>query len=145
MDDPTSILNWRRLDAATTTSGQPTEDQLGDLKALGVGHVVNLGLHTHEKALSDEAAAVERLGMRYFHMPVDFARPTRQDLDAFAALMQRLEGETVHVHCIMNYRVSAFFYRYRREVLGWDEARARPDLDAVWTPTGAWIAFVEGP
>src|SRR5437879_5960189 len=112
MGDPTSIFNWRRLDAATTTSGQPTEDQLAELKALGVGHVVNLGLHTHEKALPDEAGAVEGLGMRYVHMPIDFAHPTRQDLDAFAALMQRLEGETVHVHCIMNYRVSAFFYRY---------------------------------
>jgi hypothetical protein len=34
-------------------------------------------------------------------------------------------GEPLHVHCIANYWVSAFFYRYRRDVLGMDEVRAR--------------------
>jgi hypothetical protein len=34
------------------------------------------------------------------------------------------------IHCIANYRVSAFFYRYRRDVLGMDEAEARADLAA---------------
>ena len=50
MGDPTSIYNWRRLDNRITTSGQPTEPQLGDIYALGVRHIINLGLHSHEKA-----------------------------------------------------------------------------------------------
>ena len=63
MADPETIYNWRRLDDRITTSGQPTEPQLADIHALGVRHIVNLGLHTHEKALPDEAASVSRLGM----------------------------------------------------------------------------------
>lgn len=49
MADPEMIHNWRRLNARITTSGQPTEAQLADIHALGVHHIVNLGLHTHEK------------------------------------------------------------------------------------------------
>jgi protein tyrosine phosphatase (PTP) superfamily phosphohydrolase (DUF442 family) len=55
MTDPTGIYNFRRLDGRITTSGQPTEPQLADIRALGVRHVVNLALHTREKALPDEA------------------------------------------------------------------------------------------
>lgn len=51
MADPETIYNWRRLDDRITTSGQRTEKQLADIHALGVRHIVSLGLHTHEKAL----------------------------------------------------------------------------------------------
>src|SRR5580704_11479275 len=134
--DPEMIYNWRRLDDRVTTSGQPTEPQLADIQALGVRHVVNLGLHTHEKALPDEAASVSRLGMTYIHIPVDFQNPTDGDFDQFCAVMEQLKEAPVHVHCIANYRVSAFFYRYRRDVLGTDEAQARADMERVWQPKG---------
>ena len=48
----------------------------------------------------------------------------------------------VHVHCIANYRVSAFFYRYRRDVLGTDEAQARAEMERIWHPEGVWPRFV---
>ena len=46
------------------------------------------------------------------------------------------------LHCIANYRVSASFYRYRRDVLGMDEAWARADMEEVWHPEGVWPTFV---
>ena len=58
MADPEAIYHWRRLDDRITTSSQPTEPQLTDIHALGARYIVNLGLHTHEKALPDEAASV---------------------------------------------------------------------------------------
>lgn len=142
MADPDGIYNWRRLDDRITTSGQPTEPQLVDLQALGVAHVVNLALHTHEKALPDEAGSVRRLGMTYTHIPVDFQNPTEQDFAQFCAVMEQFQDAPMHVHCIANYRVSAFFYRYRRDVLGWDDAAARADMDAIWHPEGVWGAFI---
>ena len=126
-----------------TTSGQPTEQQLADIQALGVRHIINLGLHTHEKALPDEAASVSRLGMTYIHIPVDFQHPTDEDFTRFCAAMERLTEVPVHVHCIANYRVSAFFYRYRRDVLGMDETQARAEMEAVWQPKGVWVEFVK--
>lgn len=143
MTDPADIHNWRRLDERLTTSGQPTEPQLSELAGLGVRHVVNLGLHTHERALPDEPASVTGLGMTYTHLPVDFQNPTPADLEGFYAVMERLKDETIHVHCIANYRVSAFIYRYRIDMLGWPGAQARADLDAVWQPDGVWKALVD--
>jgi protein tyrosine phosphatase (PTP) superfamily phosphohydrolase (DUF442 family) len=57
MADPETIYHWRRLDDRITTSGQPTERQLEEIHALGIRHIVNLGLHSHEKALPDETAS----------------------------------------------------------------------------------------
>jgi uncharacterized protein (TIGR01244 family) len=142
MTDPEGICNWRRLDDRVTTSGQPTEPQLAEIYALGVHHVVNLGLHSHEKALPDEAASVSRLGMTYVHIPVDFQSPTEQDFQQFCAVMEQLKDVPLHVHCIANARVSAFFYRYRRDVLGMDETQARAEMEAVWKPKGVWTDFV---
>src|SRR5205823_12433552 len=90
MTDPETIYNWRRLDDRITTSGQPSEPQLADIQALGVRHIINLGLHSHEKALPDEAASVSRLGMTYIHIPVDFQNPTDEDFAKFCAELARL-------------------------------------------------------
>ena len=142
MDDPRDIVNWRRLDGRVTTSGQPTRLQLAAIAKLGVGHVINLGLHTHENALPDEHGDVTRLGMAYIHIPVDFGSPTDADFCAFQEAFEATSPGKVHVHCIFNWRVSAFFYRYRRTVLGMDEAVARADLDPIWQPHGVWADFI---
>ncbi len=145
MADPVEVYNWRRLDTRLTTSGQPTEAQLAQIRALGVTCVVNLGLHSHEKALADEAATVAGLGMAYVHQPVDFSRPTAADLARFCDLMDERRHEVLHVHCIANFRVSAFLYRYRVDRLGWTPADARADLDAIWEPQGPWAEIVQAP
>jgi uncharacterized protein (TIGR01244 family) len=88
MVDPESIYHWHRLDDRITTSGQPSETQLADIAALGVRYVINLGLHSHEKALPDEAATVDALGITYVHIPVDFQNPTERDFDAFCTALK---------------------------------------------------------
>jgi protein tyrosine phosphatase (PTP) superfamily phosphohydrolase (DUF442 family) len=93
--------------------------------------------------LPDEAASVTRLGMGYTNIPVDFACPTEADFERFCAVMQQLRPVPVHVHCAANYRVSAFLYRYRREILGVSDAVARHDLDAIWQPDDVWSAFID--
>jgi protein tyrosine phosphatase (PTP) superfamily phosphohydrolase (DUF442 family) len=136
------IFNWHRLDDRITTSGQPSEAQLLTLKNIGVRHIINLGLHSHENALPDERASVAALGMAYHHRPVDFANPTGADFDWFVETIEAFAGDKIHVHCILNYRVSAFFYRYRRDKLQMDEAAARADMEKLWTPTGVWAEFI---
>jgi protein tyrosine phosphatase (PTP) superfamily phosphohydrolase (DUF442 family) len=123
--DPDTILNWRRFDARITTSGQPSAAQLAEIEALGVTHIINLGLHSHPRALPDEAATVSDLGMRYIHIPVDFDHPTEADFDRFCAVLDALPDTPVHVHCIVNARVTAFLYRYQRDRVGGDASAAR--------------------
>ncbi len=149
MEDPIGIANWQRLSERITTSGQPTEDQLAGLADLGIRHVINLALHDHELALADEAASVEALGMRYTHIPIPFEHPTEAHWTAFCDSMHASRGVAVHVHCIMNYRVSAFMYRWNRDVGGMPEPDARALMEQQWRPDEVdhpqarpWAAFV---
>ncbi len=142
MTDSVAIYNWRRLNARITTSGQPREAELADIAALGVRHVINLGLHSHEKALPDEAASVTGLGMAYVHIPVAFDAPSETDFAAFCTAMAAIGAAPVHVHCIVNMRVTAFLYRYQRDVIGLPEAEARQLMDSIWQPGGVWAEFI---
>ena len=140
--DGSGIVNWRRIDDLITSSGQPTASELEQLARSGVTDVINLGLTTHERALPDEAGDAARLGMTYTHIPVIFDAPTDDNFKSFTAALAASSGKRVHVHCIMNWRVSAFFYRYRVEVLGWDEPTARREMEAVWTPDAVWASYL---
>ena len=144
-DDPADIAMWHRIDARLTTSGQPTEEQLARLPALGVTHVVNLALHSHAQALADEAGSAATLGIGYTNIPVAFDAPTEADFARFAALMDQLAGAVVHVHCIANLRVSAFLYRYACGRHPERQAEAAAELERLWRPGGVWARFVGVP
>ena len=140
--DDSGIYNFRRLSPNLTTSGQPTEEQFAQIASAGVRTVINLGMSDSPHALPNEAELLAGLGLRYIHIPVDFAEPKESDFELFADALDGLGDTLLHIHCIANYRVSAFLYRYRRERLGWTEAEARPDLDALWQPEGIWADFI---
>ncbi len=80
--------------------------------------------------------------MTYTHIPVDSDNPTEDDFDRFCAAMVAADGVPVHVHCIVNARVTAFVYRWQRDVLGGGEAEARAMMDSVWRPGGVWAQFL---
>jgi len=119
MDNPGTIFNWGRLDDRITTSGEPTEAQLTDICSLGVRHVVNLGLHTHEKSVPDEAASVSRFGMKYSHIPVDVQNPTVEDFDKFCAVIEHSRRSSRCVPIVANFRVSAFICSGAGTCLAW--------------------------
>ena len=139
------ILNWRRIGARLTTSGQPTEAQLADLKDLGVTTIINLGPHSNKGALDDEPASVAALNMAYIYIPVDFNAPTQADFDQFCRAMAEAENQTIHVHCIYNARVSAFFYLYLQKFRSVAEPEARALMDSIWRPGGVWAEFIGDP
>lgn len=143
--DPIDITAWHRLDARLTTSGQPGEEQLAALVPLGVTHVVNLALPSHEKSLPDEGASLAALNITYSNIPVNFAEPPEADYARFCAVMDAHSDQTIHVHCILNLRVSAFLYRWRQDRQGVSEAAARAEMERLWRPGGAWARFIGRP
>ena len=138
MADPADIRGWRklrnfqRLDAQTTTSGRIEANDLPALAALGTTHVINLALPDHPEALADEGAKVMAAGMDYTHIPVPFDAPDDAHYQAFCRAMGKRAG-AVHVHCIMNWRVSAFFYRLNRAA-GMGKTEARALMHIQWAP-----------
>lgn len=145
MRDLPHILNWRRLSRRITTSGQPSEAELAEIQSLGVSHIVNLGPHHNKGALCDEPGTVAGLGMRYVYIPVEFDRPTDADFDAFRRTLEGLKGASIHVHCIYNARVSAFFYRYARSGHVLSEPAAFENMDSIWRPGADWAQFIGDP
>jgi uncharacterized protein (TIGR01244 family) len=112
-----------------------------------VARVINLALADSPGALADEAALVAAAGMDYVHIPVRFNAPREEDYAAFVAAYEA-DDAPVHIHCIMNWRVSAFFYRYNRERRGMAEAEARALMERQWRPEDSehrvWADFIRG-
>lgn len=145
MTDFDDILNWRRRDSRVTLSGQPTEEQLGALAKAEIKRIINLGPYSNKGALNDEPGTVAHLGMGYVYIPVDFDAPTETDFKTFCEAMVEEPDALVHVHCIYNARVSAFFYRYAREGRGGNTSDAFALMDGIWRPGGVWADFIGKP
>ncbi len=130
--DPGDIRNWQRRPDGITTSGRLQPGDPARLAAIGVRHVINLALDSHPDALPDEAGLMAQHGITYTHIPVPFDAPTHEHVAAMEAALEAADGP-VHVHCIMNYRVTAFFYLLDR-ARGLSEADATAHMARVWDP-----------
>lgn len=146
--DPDDIRSWQRLSSRITTSGKLDPGDPARLAGIGVRHVVNLALADHPEALPDEAELLAAAGITYTYIPVPFDAPDIGHYKAFKAALAR--DEPVHVHCIMNWRVSAFFYLLHREQ-GIAEGDAHALMMRQWDPLGSndpraapWRKLLEG-
>ena len=146
LESLTDIFNFIQLDDRVATSGQPTEAQFGLVKKAGYTTVINLAPKSHENALGNEDEILERMGIRYVHLPVVFTNPTRDDFERFIDVLESCDDDRIWVHCAANMRVSAFFFKYRTQRLGWTAERAEPDLHKIWEPgkhMSVWQAFID--
>ena len=139
-----NIINYLWVSDRISSSGQPDEDGFRSIAAAGFGAVINLAMPDSENAIPEEGSIVTELGMAYHHIPVPFDAPKANHLKQFFGLMESLQDENVWVHCVMNYRVSAFLYLYRRwKGMPHDEARIAVLAD--WEPNATWRAFMAQP
>ena len=130
--DPSDIRNWLRRPDGITTSGRLKPEDPARLAAIGVRHVVNLALAEHPEALANEAELLADHGIAYTHIPVPFDAPSHQHAEALKTALDEADGP-VHMHCIMNYRVTAFMYLLDRQA-GVPEHVARQRMQKVWDP-----------
>lgn len=139
------IRNFRAIDASLLTAGQPSAEELTALSACGVDTVINLALSDSDHALANERGVVEKLGMRYLHIPVEWEQPKPQDFQQFSAAMadERAAGRTVFAHCAANKRVASFVMLDRVLHLGVPLGEAERDLQAIWQPDPTWARFIQ--
>ena len=149
-DDPSDIRAWQRLSPRITTSGRLLPGDATRLASIGVRQVVNLALDDHPEALPDEAGVMAKHGIAYRHIPVPFDRPTQAHFNDFSNALDAAGDAPVHVHCIANWRVSAFFY-LRHRAAGMPKTQARGLMQQQWDPLGpdgdtypTWRALLTG-
>ena len=140
------IRNFVQTTGNFGTAGQPSADQFPIIAENGYRHVINIGMPDHADALANEGQLVSALGMNYIHIPVPFDKPSRDQVGLFCKMLSQISHQKVLIHCIMNYRVSAFMYHYLSKIEGRDDNGARSvmfqkwDMEPVWTDLMTWSA-----
>ncbi len=132
------ITNFIQLTERIGTAGQPTIKQFRRIQEASYQHIINLALPDHPSAIAEEGAIVTGLGMNYVHIPVPFDSPLPSHVGLFCRLMNSLKADKVFVHCIMNYRVSAFMFHYLTKVEGKEALLSRSAILQKWDMPPAW-------
>ena len=119
-----NIYNYRKVNDQLATAGQPTEAQLRSAAEEGFQAVINLATEAPNRSPKDEAGLVQSLGMAYHPIPVEWENPKESDFAAFETVMEELSGQKTLIHCMANFRVTAFYALYAIKHLGWTEEQA---------------------
>ena len=139
-----AIFNFLPITDCLSTSGQPTETQISALAEKGYELIINLALHDDPRySLKDETSYVKSLGMEYIHIPVQFDKPSKNELVSFFNAMESNKNKKIHVHCAANMRVTAFLglYFLIREEKSNEEA-FKP-MGQIWKPDSVWSLFID--
>ena len=122
------IRNFLQVTPDFCTAGQPRIEHFAMLKGKGIKAVLNLRQPSEHRA-DEEKAAVEAAGMKYFNIPVIYAKPTDEQVDEFLKVTDDTANRPMLVHCTAAIRVGAFWLirRIMRDGMSWqaalDEAR----------------------
>ena len=88
------VRNFHQVDANIYRGGQPTDQGFASLAKLGIKTDIDL------RGQGFEAAAAERAGLRYIHMPWSgFKAPSDQEVAEILAIMNDSSDWPVFVHC----------------------------------------------
>ena len=136
------IDNYRHYNPNFSSSGQPSTKQLKAVSEAGFKRVIYIAFSDNKTAIESEDRVVKSLGMDYLHIPVDFDRPTIEDFEDFAAVLNRDKSVRTLLHCQINLRASAFSFLYRVIYDRVPMLDAKADLDAIWQPDKVWFQFM---
>ena len=142
-NDLSKIYNYHDIPGLFTTSGQPNSHQLNLIAKDGYDAVINLAPNSvFEGSVINEAEILTANKVKYIHVPVNFNNPTTDDFLLFVKSLNENKDKKIWIHCAANMRVSAFVYKYRRDVLGLDEKKIIEDMKLIWTPNRIWSNFL---
>jgi len=138
-----SIRNFVQLTPNIGTAGQPEPTQIKTIADAGYQAVINIAMPDHPDSFDNEAALVTSQSMHYYHIPVPFDAPKIEHVQQFCRLMQTLENRQVFVHCIMNYRVSAFLFHYLHHFMNYPVEQARSPMFECWQIEPQWQEIMQ--
>ena len=141
-DERIEAPNVVPITATLVTSGQPTANALAHLGAQGYGAVIYLAPTTVEDAVAGEAEIVRKQGLEWVNIPINFGKPTDEDVQTFFATMEKFKDKKVLVHCQVNMRASSMTFIYRAVVRHERPELAYDAVSKVWSPRGVWKQLI---
>ena len=115
------MKDLKKINDRLTVSGQPTADDIAQLKNAGFRTIVNLrteGEEDQPMSPEEERQAVEKAGMKYVHLPVSSAGMGPELVDKFRKEIAELPSPVL-VHCAAGMRAGAFTMMATATNEGW--------------------------
>lgn len=138
--------NYRQISANLHTAGVVGAKRLLGLAPEGFQAVINLLPNDSEYAVEDEQVIVSQQGVDYRYIPVDFAKPSNADYQAFCEALAEYGERKILLHCAANYRVSGFYAMYAVANKRWSAEQAKQHISEIWNPADypAWRQLLSG-
>ncbi len=124
------IRNFLRVNKEFCTGGQPRTEHLAKLKEEGVRSIINLRPPGEHRA-EEEKAEAERLGLRYFNIPVVYGEPKEEQATEFLKLTDDAANRPAFIHCAGAIRVGAFWMIRRVLRDGWTVEEAEKEAEKI--------------
>lgn len=96
------IRNFKKIDDFACRGGQPTKEQLIDLKNNGITTIINFRTLFVPHIDFDEAEEAKKLGIKYFSIPlISKNGPSNKDVTDFFELTDKArdKNEKIFIHC----------------------------------------------
>lgn len=137
-----NILNFMQITENIASSGQPNESEFAAIVDARYDVVINLAMPNSENAIPSEGHLVTTNNMIYIHIPVPFDNPEFFHLRSFLKIMETFSDKKIWVHCVKNYRASAFLYHYLHKSRGFSITEAQKAILPSWEPNEIWQRFM---
>ena len=124
------IRNFLRVNKEFCTGGQPRKEHLAKLKEEGVRAIINLRQPGEHRA-EEERAEAERLGLRYFNIPVAYGEPKEGQVTEFLKLTDDEANRPAFIHCTGAIRVGAFWMIRRVLRDNWTIEEAEKEAEKI--------------
>ncbi len=136
------VTNYRRIEDGLATANAVTPAALPQLRAAGFKTIIDLRMPS-ERGLTEEAAAAERVGVRYVNVPVTPATLNAQKVYAVAEVLDQSANRPVLMHCSSGNRVGAIMELYREKIHGMAHETARAEARLIGLQIPEVIEAVE--
>ncbi len=125
------------------TSGQPSAEQLAQIKAYGITTVINLALNSATTSLPNEDQLCLDLGLNYLQIPISLVTPSPDQCLLVLDLLDHLvQEQMLWIHCQNNQHVSSLMYVYRQYYMDMDMPTAQQLLHDIWQPNETWTGLI---
>jgi uncharacterized protein (TIGR01244 family) len=126
------IKNFARVETTVACAGAITTDAMPEIRKMGFASVINLREAQEPGAdIEKHKAAAEAAGLRYYHVPLNSAKPDPKAADQFVKVISSKEAEPAFIHCASANRASAMWLIKRIVVDRWEVDRAVAEAEQL--------------
>ncbi|MBI4444842.1 MAG: hypothetical protein HY645_02935 [Acidobacteria bacterium] len=139
-----SARNFLWINSEVCTAGQPSLQDLVELKGKGLRSVLSLRLLTKAPIVVEEEERAKQLGLKYFNVPVDVSRLDESSVDRFLEIVADRSNRPILIHCASAGRVGAFWIVHRVLRDGWSFEKAEEEARRIGLNNRVLLEFARG-